>query len=100
VRVTGPEHAHALHSHFTESEIAHLGATDDRGGPPTAGESKPISVQLVDGTPEELYWEKVPEKIRREAVKRLRVAAGMHTDGAEERAAEVDVRRRKRKRQI
>jgi hypothetical protein len=29
---------------------------------------KPIVVELVEGKKEELYWEKVPEKARRQAV--------------------------------
>lgn len=39
-------------------------------GTPTDVQQNAISMELVLGKREELYWEKVPEKVRREAVRR------------------------------
>lgn len=39
-------------------------------GDAEGGEIKPISMEVVEGAREELYWSKVPEKIRREAVRK------------------------------
>lgn len=37
---------------------------------------KPIIVELVEGKKEELYWEKVPEKSRRQAVQNILQLSG------------------------
>lgn len=39
-------------------------------GAATGAKSNAIVVELVAGKPEEFYWEKVPEKIRRQAVEK------------------------------
>lgn len=36
---------------------------------------RPIKVELVEGTREELYWGKVPEKVRKAAVERAVIGA-------------------------
>jgi hypothetical protein len=42
---------------------------DDSGSPPSSGE-KEITIEVVEGTREELYWMKVPEKLRKQAVEK------------------------------
>ena len=55
----------------------------------------------MDGEREELYWNKVPEKVRREAVwKAIAQANGAHggEDGADEQQQQEGKRPRKRRR--
>jgi hypothetical protein len=54
---------------------------------------KPITVEIVRGRREQLYWEKVPEKVRRQAVQK--VTADDDKSGPEEETA---TRQRKRQR--
>jgi hypothetical protein len=63
-------HAQRLLSHFTQEPVRQLNGLDDAGELVTDGEI-PIMVERVEGKREEIYWEKVPERLRREGVKRL-----------------------------
>lgn len=80
------------------------GAEGDAEG----GGTKPISMEVVEGAREELYWSKVPEKIRREAVRKAIAQASStggkdgdakeHVDTAQEEDAGEQEGKRKRKR--
>jgi len=70
VRVTSPSEASALVSFFSENAIAQRDALDQEGGEPTTLRL-PITIELIHGKREELYWEKVPEKTRQAALERL-----------------------------
>ncbi|KAG6909972.1 hypothetical protein DXG01_014241 [Tephrocybe rancida] len=85
LRLAAPAHAQALMTHFTDRPMAQLGKLDDTGG-----DGGPVRVELVEGTQERVYWEWVPEKIRREAVRKAlgdgAGAGGEKGGGAEPRA--------------
>ena len=48
--------------------------------PKSGSDGKPVQVEVVTGEREAVYWEKVPEKVRRQAVEK---AVGMKTNGGE-----------------
>ncbi|THU99683.1 hypothetical protein K435DRAFT_855429 [Dendrothele bispora CBS 962.96] len=86
LRLTTSSHAQHLVSYFSDSDrIVQRDGLDDVGTStrPESQQNKvkvkgrePIKAQLVLGRPEEVYWEKVPEKVRLEAVRRSRELAG------------------------
>jgi hypothetical protein len=89
VRLSSPTHASHLVSHFTSNPLVQSHALDDTGRPcPPSSTDKPITVELVLGKKEAVYWEKVPEKIRRQAA----TGAVSAVDGGDERK-----RKRRRK---
>lgn len=53
-----------LHKTFQANGLDSLGSTS----PPGASDS--IEIELVQGMKEEVYWEKVPEKVRRQAMEK------------------------------
>lgn len=55
--------------YFAENRVCQSQGLADSGTPPDA-QHHAVSMELVIGKREELYWEKVPEKVRREAVRR------------------------------
>ncbi|KAJ7073773.1 hypothetical protein C8F01DRAFT_2452, partial [Mycena amicta] len=59
LRLTSSTHANALVRHFTDKPIVQ-----------GAGEAL-VKAELVTGTREEVYWERVPEKVRMQAMKRM-----------------------------
>ena len=86
----------AVVAHFAERPMAQAQGLDDTGCPPTA-ERRAIVVETVTGEREELYWGKVPEKLRRQAVDKamgLDLSPAVPHDGADEKAG----RKRKRRR--
>ncbi|THU99690.1 hypothetical protein K435DRAFT_937988 [Dendrothele bispora CBS 962.96] len=85
--LTTSSHTQHLVSYFSDSDrIVQRDGLDDLGTS-TRLESQqnkvkvkgrePIKAQLVLGRPEEVYWEKVPEKVRLEAVRRSRELVGV-----------------------
>jgi hypothetical protein len=65
-------HSQTLLSYFTEHPTVQNSSLDDAGAPPsTRGtRTKAIEIELVDGKREELYWMKVPDRVRVVAVER------------------------------
>jgi xRRM domain len=57
-------------SYLNSQEIAQVDALDQIGSAPTGSRPR-IELELVEGKREELYWDKVPEKVRSVAVARL-----------------------------
>ncbi|KAH9854863.1 hypothetical protein C2E23DRAFT_725373 [Lenzites betulinus] len=110
LRLSAPHHAHTLVTALTDRPLAQRSGLDSTGAPPDAHtEAKAIVAELVGGTREELYWSKVPEKVRREAVRKAiaqsAVGRGGGGGGGEEPAggegqegAEGEGGHRKRKR--
>ncbi|KAI0758035.1 hypothetical protein C8Q74DRAFT_1452023 [Fomes fomentarius] len=79
LRLSTPHHARTLVSTFDATPIVQLQGLDGAGSlPPPSSSVKPITAEIVDGEREELYWNKVPEKVRREAVRKAiaQMAAG------------------------
>ncbi|KAJ3824021.1 hypothetical protein EV361DRAFT_353297 [Lentinula raphanica] len=75
VRFSSPSHAPALQKHFLRHRIVQEMPLDDNGvdltiGAEKAGASKHIEVEVIQGKKEEIYWEKVPMKVRQEAVRK------------------------------
>ncbi|KAF5324654.1 hypothetical protein D9611_004386 [Ephemerocybe angulata] len=71
LRLSTPECASVLSSHFDSTPTVQATGLDDTGTPSSGGKDmKPIHVEVVMGTREEVYWQKVPEKIRRGAVEK------------------------------
>lgn len=56
-----------------------------------------IDVEVVRGKREAVYWEKVPEKVRRGAVAKVVGAVGESGNVGVERGIEEDSRQRKRR---
>ncbi|KAJ7685740.1 hypothetical protein DFH06DRAFT_968074 [Mycena polygramma] len=69
LRLTTALHATSLVGHFAQNPTVHAGGLDDAGCP-GQGAGKPIEAELVLGKREEVYWEKVPEKVRLQAVQK------------------------------
>lgn len=70
MRVRSPREASTLVDHFRAHPLVQTNGLDADGSP-SSGLMKSIIVELVEGKKEELYWEKVPEKIRRQAVENV-----------------------------
>lgn len=78
---------------FAAHPMIQISGLDNTGH--TAGGESPIIAELVQGRLEELYWERVPEKIRRALVQKMipnQTSAQVTTDTAKANG------RRKRKR--
>ena len=69
LRLASPRHTSILIDHFTSHPTAQTRGLDDMGTSP-AGTHAGLVVEIVQGKKEELYWEKVPEKVRRQAVQK------------------------------
>ena len=67
MRLSSPRCAKSIASRFEGTPTIQLKGLDDVGCPPNT-DSKPISIEVVEGAREELYWLKVPEKVRAQAV--------------------------------
>ncbi|KAG6902215.1 hypothetical protein C0995_003047 [Termitomyces sp. Mi166 len=103
LRLATPKHAHILVDHFLSNPTVHSTGLDDTGKP-SDGASPPVLIELVTGKREQLYWEKVPEKVRRLAVQKalasMREASSSYGENGDVEGCggQVDGRRRKRRR--
>ncbi|KIK98200.1 hypothetical protein PAXRUDRAFT_134662 [Paxillus rubicundulus Ve08.2h10] len=70
LRLASPHHTTLLTEYFIEQLTAQSHGLDATGRG-SAGDNKPILVEIIQGKKEELYWEKVPEKVRRQAVDKV-----------------------------
>ncbi|KAJ2930066.1 hypothetical protein H1R20_g7030, partial [Candolleomyces eurysporus] len=71
LRLSTPECARYLASYYNNHQTVQANGLDDTGTSHSPDSSpKPISIEVVPGTREEVYWQKVPEKIRRSAVEK------------------------------
>ncbi|KAK7676140.1 hypothetical protein QCA50_014923 [Cerrena zonata] len=93
LRLATSSHGRALINYFSGTHIIQASGVDDIGQP-SNGDQKPISMELIFGTREELYWGNVPDKIRKQAVKRVLDLE----NGTLERDVEKDEKKRMRKR--
>lgn len=86
IRLSTPSHAQRLVSYFSTHSIRQTSGLDGVGSMSApAHTSSPASTvipELVLGKREEVYWEKVPEKVRRQAVeKALKLLSASDQDG-------------------
>lgn len=91
LRIKSPGEASALVEYFRACSLAQSNGLDAVGAPPS-GPTKSIVVELVEGKKEELYWEKVPEKARHQAVQN---ALQLSKDASAETCSPPNKRRRK-----
>ena len=68
LRLTSPRHSQLLVDHFTCHPITQDRGLDDIGA--MSNTENAIAMEIVQGKREELYWDKVPEKVRRQAVEK------------------------------
>ena len=62
--------------HYSTHRVRQVDGLDKSGSP--GASSGAIEVELVQGKREEMYWEKVPEKVRRQALEKA--AAGKQSE--------------------
>ncbi|KAF7968009.1 hypothetical protein HWV62_11705 [Athelia sp. TMB] len=66
LRFTAPHYTHQVLEYFGAHLIKQSSGLDDTGATGTAGDC--ITMEIVQGKREAVYWEKVPEKVRWKAV--------------------------------
>ncbi|TFY52511.1 hypothetical protein EVG20_g10519 [Dentipellis fragilis] len=82
LRLSDPQHADAILSSFSTTPQAQAQPLDTAGSAPAPG-VKPIALELLQGRQEAAYWEKIPEKVRREAV--MKALGGSAGDAGQKR---------------
>ncbi|GBE80054.1 hypothetical protein BKA93DRAFT_730353 [Sparassis latifolia] len=103
LRLTTPHHTEVLTKFFAiNPKIQSLGLDSSGTDASAMNKDKTIAMEVVDGTREELYWTKVPEKVRRQAVEKAFAKAlpheGTDATGEYHDASEQTEVKRKRKR--
>jgi len=103
LRLATPVHTHILVDHFTSRRIIQSRGLDGTGtDADEGGAAAALVVEMVLGKREEVYWEKVPEKVRRQAVQKAVEATSSSSSRDEplelERGKEHVDSERKRKR--
>ncbi|KAJ7355840.1 hypothetical protein DFH08DRAFT_1076830 [Mycena albidolilacea] len=97
LRLTTAAHAKNLVEHFAQNLTIHAGGLDDSGSNRLTGEGvKPVDAELVLGKREEVYWEKVPQKVCLQAVQK---ALGLESAPVENEPVSGEGRQRQRKKQ-
>jgi hypothetical protein len=91
-------HARLLVDYFDVQAIAQASGLDVGMRQDESGKSEAISVELVQGKKEEVYWEKVPEKVRKQAVLKALAFAAPAIGRDEPEVTETESRKRKRRR--
>ncbi|GJE87496.1 hypothetical protein PsYK624_035790 [Phanerochaete sordida] len=95
VRLAAPRFTAQLVRFFAESPTAQAAGLDAAGAPP-GGPLRAIAVERVQGAREELYWGRVPEKVRRQAVEKAVRGGAAAQDTAPVEAGEHKRKRRRR----
>ncbi|PPQ72779.1 hypothetical protein CVT24_012805 [Panaeolus cyanescens] len=90
LRLSTPAYAGELVEKINSTKIVQTSGLDATGAP---GNGPSIQAELVTGKREEIYWEKVPEKIRKQAVEKM--AISIPASGSSEEGR-VSTRKRKR----
>ncbi|KZT70319.1 hypothetical protein DAEQUDRAFT_750444 [Daedalea quercina L-15889] len=100
LRLASARYTRLLTAFFTAHPTAQSSGLDTTGVAPSAGTNlKPITLEVVEGMREELYWNKVPEKVRRQAVEKAMTTADIQPQQAGHgRTAASDSAEGKRKR--
>jgi len=92
IRLSTPPHSEELVAYFSSHLLSQASGLDGVGSSVgstlSASPSKPIELEMVLGKREEVYWEKVPEKVRRQAVdKAFALIHGATTNAVDESTA-------------
>lgn len=93
LRIRSSGEASTLIEHFHTNSLAQSTGLDADGIVPSVS-VKAIVLELVEGKKEELYWEKVPEKVRQQAVQKALEHCG-GVDALAENLPPPNKRRRK-----
>lgn len=105
LRFSSPPHAAFFVKYFSDHTVTQSFALDGEGKQiaetNTTGSATPIiTPELVTGKREELYWQKVPEKVRRQAVEKAlnvaRCSAGKDDHIAGSSSNEIQGKKRRR----
>lgn len=95
LRLVSPQHSQFLVDHFRTRPTIQSAGLDDKGTVPPNSAGATILLEIVPGKREELYWEKVPAKVRYEALRKAGQGGagdvGLKTNG------EVGGKRKRRK---
>jgi hypothetical protein len=70
LRLSTPQHAQLLVDHFAKHLHHQSHGLDEAGTRSLDAKEGSITTELVLGKREELYWQKVPEKVRKQAVQK------------------------------
>ncbi|KAG6330446.1 hypothetical protein ID866_8643, partial [Astraeus odoratus] len=70
LRLASPHHTTLLMEYFLRHPTVQAHGLDDAGRRP-GQHDKGIKMEIIEGKREELYWDKVPDKVRRQAVERV-----------------------------
>ncbi|OCH89986.1 hypothetical protein OBBRIDRAFT_631030 [Obba rivulosa] len=70
LRLATPQHAQILVDYLQSNRKKQTSGLDSKGAEAPPADKKSFAAELVEGTREELYWAKVPEKVRRQAVEK------------------------------
>ncbi|KAI6024503.1 hypothetical protein EDC04DRAFT_2573964 [Pisolithus marmoratus] len=101
LRLTSPHHTSILTEHFMRHPCVQASGLDDTGRAP-GGNEQTIRMELIEGKREALYWNNIPEKVRRQAVARALQAEQSvnisHSNAAIQSGAAPTPGTRKRKR--
>ncbi|EKM59920.1 uncharacterized protein PHACADRAFT_206140 [Phanerochaete carnosa HHB-10118-sp] len=98
IRLAAPHYTEQLVKFFSDNPIVQTEGLDSTGTRRTDGKQKAIIVELVSGEREELYWAKVPEKVRRQAVEKAVLGSGLGSGGGGEQAETGEPKRKRRRR--
>ncbi|KAH9833803.1 uncharacterized protein C8Q71DRAFT_860076 [Rhodofomes roseus] len=101
LRLASARHTQLLTAFFAANSKAQNGGLDTTGVAPSPGTTlKAVTLEVVEGIREELYWNKVPEKVRRQAVEKATATstASDQPENVGEEAFEPAEKKRKRKR--
>ncbi|KAG1782921.1 hypothetical protein EV702DRAFT_1040730 [Suillus placidus] len=98
LRLASPDHGRVLVDRFSSQPVVQSHGLDDIGKTPGASQN-PITTEIIEGKKEELYWEKVPEKVRRQAVeKAVKAVIGKQSSAPPHTAHEYSKESRPQKR--
>ncbi|PFH47126.1 hypothetical protein AMATHDRAFT_7056 [Amanita thiersii Skay4041] len=96
LRLAAPPHADVLLSYFDDTALVQAHGLDDKGIFSVDG--KPIVVEKVLGRKEEVYWERVPEKVRKQAVQKAIMMQDGEGGNARNVGGNADTNKQKKRR--
>lgn len=98
IRLAAPRYTKQLVHFFSENPTVQAEGLDGAGTRRVDEKQKAIAVERVSGEREELYWGKVPEKVRRQAVEKAVRGSAQGLGGADQQKQEAGEPKRKRRR--
>ena len=99
IRLKTPRHAQVLVNHFSSNPTLQSRGLDDAGinlSKSSSDLGKAIKMEVVQGIREEVYWEKVPPKVRQQALTQSNQSLPGDVHDASQMAAEKRTRKRRK----